>query len=241
MLIFLDETFRTNVRTRKRFGVLCGVGIPEEALHEVANQIYRLKLPYFGEDYAKERELKGKELLKSYAFKMAAKYGHSRNLELAREVLQFLHRQNVRIFGVVCFDESLRSFRCDDAKRMDITFRYLFERVDLYMKNEFPDRLAKLVFDDRDHETNANNATAITNFFLRSAVGRGYNSILRVPFFAVSQAQNVGLQLADVVTTVVGKEFEGDRRIQDHWRIVQSLVYHTSVHGLSVSSLKVIR
>jgi hypothetical protein len=61
------------------------------------------------------------------------------------------------------------------------------------MKREFPGRIAKLVFDNRDHRTNELNARAITNFFVGSSLGLGYDSILRVPMFAVSQGHNYGL------------------------------------------------
>jgi hypothetical protein len=42
-------------------------------------------------------------------------------------------------------------------------------------------------------------------------------SIVRTPFFAISQAQNVGLQLADFVTTIVGLRFAGNKNIQSYF------------------------
>lgn len=44
--------------------------------------------------------------------------------------------------------------------------------------------------------------------------------MIRTPFFAVSQAQNVGLQLADVVTTVCGMRFAGQREIDPLFRLL---------------------
>ena len=71
---------------------------------------------------------------------------------------------------------------CDNETALDITYRYLFERIDAYMKREYPGRFAKLVFDNCDYQTDEKNARAITNFFSRSRLGLGYDSLIRVPF-----------------------------------------------------------
>lgn len=123
-----------------------------------------------------------------------------------------MKRYVLTVFGVVCFDQSLRDLRCHDPIRLEPSYRALFERIDMFMRAKFSARRAKLVFDDVDHGTNAERAASITNFFNRTNVGRGYDTIIRTPFFAVSQAQNIGLQLADVVTTICGTRFRDDRK-----------------------------
>lgn len=81
----------------------------------------------------------------------------------------------------------------------------------------------------------------LPTFFTRSAVGLGYDSIVRVPFFAVSQGHNYGLQLADLITTVIGLRFQGDERVQPLWEIVKRMLYYPTVAGRPQSSLKVMR
>ena len=130
---------------------------------------------------------------------------------------------------------------CDDEVNLDVTYRYLFERIDSYMKREFAGRVAKLVFDNRDHRTHEKNARAITNFFVRSPIGLGYDSILRIPFFAVSQGHNYGLQLADLITTVIALFFQGRREFKPLWQIVKGMLYMAQVGGQKQSSLKVMR
>jgi hypothetical protein len=77
---------------------------------------------------------------------------------------------------------------------------------------------------------------------LAPRLGRGYDTILRTPFFAVSQAENVGLQLADVVTTVVAIRFEGDRRVQPLWRIFHDdTLYTYQLGSVRHTTLKVFR
>jgi hypothetical protein len=109
------------------------------------------------------------------------------------------------------------------------------------MKLAFPGRMAKLIFDNRDHQTHKANARAITNFFIRSTVGLGYDNILRVPFFAVSEGHNYGVQLADLVTTTIALRFQGWREYDPLFRIVQQMLYHSTVGGQVQTSLKVMR
>lgn len=63
MLFFFDETFRESLRYKGRpFGALCGIGILEKQLARVANDVYQLKTKHLGSDFARDREIKGKEI-----------------------------------------------------------------------------------------------------------------------------------------------------------------------------------
>ena len=62
--MFFDETFRTSLRQPNiSFGALCGIGIPERSLGRIAADVYQLKLKHLGADFARDEEIKGKELL----------------------------------------------------------------------------------------------------------------------------------------------------------------------------------
>lgn len=100
---------------------------------------------------------------------------------------------------------------------------------------------AKLIFDNRDHRTHEANARSITNFFVKSAIGRGFDSLLRIPLFAVSQGHNYGLQLADLATTVIALRFQGFREFDDHWQLVRQMLYSTDIGGRQQTSLKVMK
>jgi len=241
MLVFLDESFRQHERTRKHFGVLAGVAIPEDTFHHFQRELFSVRTPYHGKVLKEESELHGNELLNNMTLRVRKEKGYSLQWNLAEDVLNYACHRGIRVFGVVCFRNGLRSFVCDDQMRLDVTFRYLFERIDVYMKQTFPKRIAKLIFDNRDHQTHEKNAKAITNFLGRSREGLGYDSILRVPFFAVSQGHNYGLQLADLVTTVIALSFQGRREYQPLWQTVQRMLNITNVGVQKQSSLKVMR
>jgi hypothetical protein len=243
VLVFFDETFRTSLKQKDvTFGALCGVAIPESQLHKVSTDLYQLKYKHFGADYARDGEIKGKDLLKNYVFRLAAKGIESRNIALAKDLLAYIEAKGLKVFGCVCFEKGMQKFKCADVASLDMTFRHVFERVDMYLKIKHPGRLAKIIFDDRDFGTNRQNATAITNFFLRSAQGLSLDSIIKTPFFAISQSQNAGLQLADFVTTIVGLRFMSHPEATPYFEVLKRCRFSYQNHaGYWVNSLKVIR
>lgn len=110
------------------------------------------------------------------------------------------------------------------------------------MKKYREDEMASLVFDDRDYGINRKNSEAITNFFQRSAKGLSMDSIVKTPFFAISQSQNVGLQLADLVTTIIGLRFASSRQIEPYFAALKGAIPGwTEETGWRVSCLKVMR
>jgi len=241
MLIFLDESFRE--RQSKEFGTLAGLALDEKRLTSIAQDIFHLKHEHFGADYARDGELKGKDLLKRYAFRLEEHKGiQSKNLDFSRDLVRYINKKKLFIFGCVCFDPENIKFNCPDTDRLPKTYRYLFERLDMFMKIERKDEMASIVFDDRDHGTNLKNATAITNYFLRSPDGLALDSIIDTPFFAISQAQNIGLQLADFVTTIIAMRFEGRDEIKPIFTELKKSIYSwKNDSGYWQSGLKVIR
>lgn len=240
MLLFLDESFRK--RGDVPVGVLAGIAIPEDQLTRVAKDVFQLKWQHLGEAFARDGEMKGKDLLKRYAFRLEEQGTPSKNLALARDLLNYVIQKRLHVFGCVCFQDRLHEFKCQDVTALDKTFRFLFERIDMFMKIRHPGEMAALVFDDRDHGTNLRNATAITNFFLRSPHGLALDSVLDTPFFAISQAQNVGLQLADFVTTLIAMRFEGREEVKGMYGDLQKVVFRwEDPPGVPHGCLKIIR
>lgn len=240
MLVFFDESFRTGIRGHD-YGVLWGVAIPEELHADVAQDLFNMKRNSFGDEFARNRELKGATLLKRKNLGDNASTVGRASVEFVRDIMHYMVRKKLASVGVVCFDTQLRTFKCDDPDRLDVTYRALFERLDSYMTRVYPGKRAKLVFDDVDYATNANRARAITNFFNRSPVGRGYDKIIRTPFFAVSQAENVGLQIADLATTVAAIRFGGERNAMSLWRLLSQTAYRYQIGLLRHSTVKVFR
>lgn len=243
MLIFLDESFRSRKSgdIELPFGALCGLGIPETDINRISQDIFRLKRKHLGDDYARDKEMKGTDLLKNYAFKMRDKYGHSKNLALVEDVVRHIKKTKLPVFGTVCFEKGANEFKCNDVTTLHRTFSHLFERIDTCMRIRNSHEMAQLVFDDRDHGTNDRNATTITNFFRRSTSGRKLDRIIDAPLFGISQAQNVGLQLADLVTTIIAMRFEEHPNGSEFHKLLETAIFRwEEPRGVPHSGLRVI-
>lgn len=243
MLFFFDESFRESLaHPGVSLGALCGIGVPEAQLRRVADDIYELKHEHFDIDFARMGEIKGKELFKNYVFALQKKGVTSKNLALGHALVEYINSKRLPVFGCVCFEKRLQKFQVDDVTALDKTFRYLFERIDMWMKFNRPNEKAMIVFDDRDYGINRKNAEAITNFFQRSNQGSAMDAIVQTPFFAISQAQNVGLQLADLVTTIIGLRFSSHGDIKPTFAdLKRSIPSIRNQDGTVVSGLKVLR
>ncbi len=243
MIFFFDESFRESLaHPGVSLGALCGVGIPESQLRRVADDLYELKHRHFDIDFARNGEVKGKELFKNYVFRLQKKGIVSRNLALGVELVDYIHRKHLPVFRWVCFEKGMQKFQAEDVTALDKTFRYLSERIDTWMKLHRPNDKALIVFDDRDYGINKKNAEAITNFFQRSNQGVAMGSIVQTPLFAISQAQNVGLQLADLVTTIIGLPFASHPHIASIFAsLKRSIPFYEQNDGSKVSALKVLR
>jgi len=241
MFVFLDESFRRHKSTRQPFGVLCGVAVPDAAVRSLQAGVFAVRRPYHDDVLKPEHELRGKELLGGATRRSLEQRGFSYHYNLVQELLGFARSSRFAVFAVVCFDPAFHTFACQDELLIDKTFQCLFSRVDRYAKREQPGELVKLIFDDRDVQTNRKNAKAITNYLVRSPVGQKYDSILPYPLFAVSQGHNYGLQLADVITTVIALRFEGEVWTEELWRMVSSMLYRFSEGQRKWTSMKVLR
>jgi len=135
--VFFDETFRDSLSyTGISFGALCGIAIPEKELHRIATDVYQLKLKHLGSVFARDGEIKGTSLLKNYVFRLAKKHGDSVNLSFAKDLLNYIKNKRLKVFGCICFEKGMQTFRCENMCAMDSSFRYLFERIDMFMKIE---------------------------------------------------------------------------------------------------------
>lgn len=242
MLIFFDESFRKSESDPDvTLGGLCGIGILERQLAVVSQDVYQLKYKHFGADFARDKEIKGKELLKNWAFRLEARGRQSHNLNFAKDLIDYIAAKHLPVFGCICFDKGMQKFQVDDVTALDRTFKFLFERVDTFMKRQYPSDMACLVFDDRDYGINHKNSTAITNFLQRSSAGLAMDSIVRTPFFAISQAQNIGIQLADFVTAVISAQYAHNQHVAPYYERLKRAVPHwQSVEGHHIAGLKVI-
>jgi len=245
MLFFIDESWQWTRNKKYRVGVLSAAQIKSHDFNECSTQIISLKLKHLGYN-SRDNELKGKELLKNYLFSLESKGIRTNGLALVREVLDLAKSRSIHYFASVVFTEEEINLACADANQLERPFFYLFERIDLFMRENYPGVMAQLIFDDRGIRTNINLSKTISNFFHKSRAGQSFDKIIKVPFFAIS-AENVGIQLADIGAYILGARFTGDRKKEEFFRKIKDLEFISKslvdVNGkmMPVRGIKVIK
>lgn len=205
MLLFCDESWKES-RHGKLVGTLAAVALDESDYNDLADRVFLLAEKYFGFENARKRELKGKNLLAQYEYRREQGGERSHKLDFARELLEELRRRQVKVFASVVFTEQEVSLLCEDETVLDRPYLFLMERINAYVEQLPNHSVATLVFDDRGLGQNSRVAQAFRNFLTRSRMGRSFNSLLRTPMFAYSHC-SAGLQLADIVCTVVNRRY----------------------------------
>lgn len=223
MLFFIDESWQTTEDKKYKVGILSAIPLDSKEFNDHSEQIYKLKCKNLGWE-AGNIEIKGNTLFKKYFFRLEKKGIISNQLSLARDIFNYIRKINFRIFASVVFEEKEIDLACANVNQLDRPFFFLFERVNQFMKEFYPDMFANLIFDDRGIETNKRISKSISNFFHKSSTGKSFDRIIKVPFFAIS-TESIGIQLADIIGHIIGRRFTGDKNIIEFFKYVKELEF----------------
>jgi hypothetical protein len=226
MLFFIDESWQSTCDGKYKVGVLSAIQIKSHDFNECSMQIYNLKLKHLGFKAASEFEIKGKDVFKNYVFKLESKGIPSNILNLAREILGYMKTSGVSFFASVVFSKEELDLACADVDLLERPFFFLFERIDLFMKENHPGLMAKIIFDDRGYQTNTKISKSVSNFFHKSRAGQSFDTIIKVPFFAIS-SENAGIQIADLAAYILGARFTGDREKREFFAKIKELEFNS--------------
>lgn len=169
-----------------------------------------------------ETELKGDKLFKKYAFKCRDLYGSSRNLACADDLFQLCKDSGVLAFATITKNPRHMALVTGTGRLLTTPYSYMLERIDKCMIEQFPDRMAKVLFDSRGLGTDEPLAVAWSNFLFRSSVGQQFSKIVANPFFVVSRL-TPGIQVADVFAYLAGQVVSGRLECQSYYQKLQEL------------------
>lgn len=209
MLFFIDESWQHTTDKRYRVGILSAIPLNSKDYNDISVEVFNLRRRRLGPRRANE-ELKGYRIFKKYFFRMEKKGITNNHLNLARDVFSLCDNRRIKIFASVTHSKKEVDLACANAEQLERPFFFLFERINQFMNEYFPDLIAKIIFDDRGRNINQRISKSVSNFFHKSQVGRSFDRILKAPFFAIS-SENVGIQIADLVGHIIGRRFTGDR------------------------------
>ncbi len=223
MLFFIDESWQVTQDNKYKVGVLSAVQIKSHDFNECSKQIRGIKIKHLGPK-AGYVELKGTQNLRPYLFSLEAKGVSSNELNLIRDIFVYMKTLGIQLFASIVFAQQDLDLACANVKQLERPFFYLFERIDLFMKENQPGLMAKIIFDDRGVQNNKKISASISNFFHKSLAGQSFDSIIKVPFFGIS-TENVGIQIADIVAYVLGNRFTGKRKQMEFFKKAKEIEF----------------
>ena len=177
MLFYIDESWQTTKDAKHKVGILAAVQIKNHDFNACSQQFYSFKCKHLSIP-AGDREIKGNSIFRSYVFDLESKGIVSKELNLARDVFSYMKTIDVRCFASIVFAEQEIDLACANVNQLERPFFFLFERIDLFMKENHPGLMVKLIFDDRGVQINGAISKSISNFFHKSHAGRTFDSVI---------------------------------------------------------------
>ena len=139
MLIFIDESWQSSQeKPQGKVCVLSAMAIRSTDFNEYSRQIWNFKVKHLGSKCG-DIEIKGKEIFKRALFRLEWKGIRSHQLDLARNILQYTESHGAKAFASIVLDQNEIDLSCANDKLLERPFFFLFERINLYMQEYYPD------------------------------------------------------------------------------------------------------
>jgi len=229
---FIDESWHET--PNEHIGVLAAVVCSWSTHESLAREIYRVRRRYYDEEQARDktRELKGKDLFSRNSFEHQ-KRGYSKNLTIARELLQFTRQTDIRVAATAVYCKEARpALMSPEPKKLAPPFRELCKRLIAHL----PDESHSVLVSDQRLNAQDGISIAIHNYLAGLQNEQHLSRMRNLPLIAISNVC-AGLQMADIVAYIVGRYAAGDNRIAPWYRLIAGMQIHATdqherpIHG----------
>jgi hypothetical protein len=203
----------------------------EKAVRALDRVMFSARQDHFGREHAKSltNELKGTELLSKNSFRMAKKYGSSRNHMVAADILNGCHvihyQHPIRIFGCIIYGKESDLQRAVDATRLERPLVDMLRKVSISATQIKPNERVHIVFDEQ-LGVRADVAIRTRQF----VAGVGLKNVSKYPLASVSNV-SPGVQLADICTYILGRRAVGDIASMRWMSMLRRLEWHGRNNG----------
>ncbi|MDQ7785712.1 MAG: DUF3800 domain-containing protein, partial [Desulfomonilaceae bacterium] len=198
--------------------------------------LFELKQHFFKIRRGFDLELKGRLLLNERKIILP------KNREFIRQLIALLQESEVAVLAVIQDGVQSMNARTYGLDHLPNLYRQILRRVNSYVADKHPGKIASLVFDAIDDSTNHWIARQIYNYFYLHRWGQGSNNLLFHPFFADSKI-SAGLELADILSYCVNERYTGRRgHIETFFQEFRDLAYnHEAEPGKMVWGIEMIQ
>jgi len=212
MWCFIDESWQEG--GKEHIGVLAAAVGSQTDFELLGRHLYQVRKKYYNEENARDlrSELKGKDLFSNHSFKMLES-GYSKNLSVAREVIEWINHSGIRLAGITIYGETKPPLLSPNLKSLSTPFRELCVRISACLADHQP---GQLIFDQR---LGAQEEISISVHNYLAGIREGQRLIPH-PLIGVSNVWP-GLQLADIVAHILGKYALGDKRFAFYYNKIK--------------------
>lgn len=206
MWCFIDETWISHSQIPNyTVGVIAGILAEDAILPQLDKLLYAVQRKYYGQDHAKDpsRELKGESLLSNMAFSLEERNVRSINLNIVKEILNYLNAQGkegryLKLFASAVYGQRPQLL-CPDPKNMPLPYRTICRNISRAVADFDENQTAIMVYDQR-FKAQTGLAIAMKAF----VQGLKIPNLHPVPYFGVSHA-TPALQVSDILVHIIGK------------------------------------
>jgi hypothetical protein len=202
VLVFVDESGNLHPNDKTRNPVLCAVCLPETAHRDFSRQLYRLKRDWLEHP---EREWKAVHLMRRHVFEKT-----TRRREFVESFFDLLRYIEFTVFAIIMEKPASPLDKVQEGY-LPNQYRYLLQRVNLYMENDRPTHeMAILVFDGQGPGGAPwGLAASISAYLFRHAEGQTWRRILDTPLFVDSKV-TPGILIADMLASTLRLHAENE-------------------------------
>lgn len=219
---FIDESWHEG--KSEHAGVLAAVVGPQKDFEGLAAAMFRFRAKYYSREHACDLrlEIKGKELFSNFSFKMGKTLGYSKNLTIAREIIEWTKTTDIRIIGITVYGKTAPPLMAPDSKHLSQPFLELCVRV----QTMIPKNDQGLVIFDQRLGAQEDISIAVCHYLAGIPEPR---RIVPHPLVGVSNVWP-GLQLADMAAHILGRFGVGDVRFGTWYRLLAGIKAEGDTH-----------
>lgn len=197
MLVFLDESGHPRPTDNTKRPVLLATCIREENVGRLARAMFAKRKALLSGFRLTDEEREGKAV--HFLNRRALSKGVAKR-EFAESMFDYLREFELAVFAIVM--ERPDRMPYEGPGVIQTQYKWLFERIESFMEEKYPEYMAIPVFDNLDPGSTRKLADRFTRFMVRSDAGRAMRQIVPTPLF-VDSAVTHGIQIADWFAYVI--------------------------------------
>ncbi len=174
MLTFIDESYGPEPIG---FITHSAILVRESINRELSRELFNLKKLFWKVNEPTDLEIKGRNLLSNRAIR------RPKNREFVEEIISLMRILKITPFAIIM--KGPVSSLTGQSEYLHRVYKYLIERVDLFIRENCPENIATIIFDSKDRATNRRVAINFTNFLFKTGLAWNIAKRFWIPHYSL--------------------------------------------------------